>query len=285
MGRILSLHCFLLFLSPVPGFDVNNRLMIPLYHHDIGILLFFYPFWFPANFSDIHRIIDNILYRTVLPTITAVCLDPHSVDFLCDRGKSQTGNKIGKYHLNDTGPIGVDHIFFIHHIISERRDADRLPPACLFGHTAHDFFGQIDAVIFVHRLDHRFYENGYFIISKVFGNGNNVNAELFSKHRFINDAVLTIPGKTGELPEKNRLEGFRFLFGYSDHADELGPFRSRFSADPLICENIFIRNDHIVSAGILADQPDLAVRAVFRLILRTDADIGRRYFHLCISPI
>ena len=59
-------------------------------------------------------------------------------------------------------------MFFLHPI-AERGWGDRFPAAHLFQHAALDLFCQIDAVIFVHRFDHRFQQQGELVVAQLFG--------------------------------------------------------------------------------------------------------------------
>lgn len=137
-------------------------------------------------------------------------------------------------------------MFFLHPI-AERGWGDRFPAAHLFQHAALDLFCQIDAVIFVHRFDHRFQQQGELVVAQLFGHGNDVDAQLLAQHGFVDNAIPAAARKTAEFPEDDAIEGLRFLLGNSDHPHKGGALFGFLSADSLLFpENICFWQEKIV---------------------------------------
>ena len=79
--------------------------------------------------------------------------------------------------------------------VAIRRIALYLAAAVLFLHAALDLLGEVDAVVFVHRLDERFGNEAHAALGHRLGNGDDINAELLAKDRLIHDRIIAVAGK------------------------------------------------------------------------------------------
>ena len=163
--------------------------------------------------------------------------------------------------MYDLSFVRHDHELLVIDLIPERSDRQSFTTLGFLGHTALDLFGEVDAVIFVHSFDHCFEDHRHLIIADIFGNAHNFDAELFTEHRLIYNAVLAVTRKTAEFPHKDDIERLRLRLCHADHALELGALVGFATGDTVLLDEYeLVGEQHIVRLCITANRGELTVR-------------------------
>ena len=149
----------------------------------------------PAEFADVDGVAQDILNGTVLKLAAAVRALPAAVQ-PTGKGEETFAREIAAEDLPHIVVLGrLRHVHMILETVAIRRSALHLAATVLFFHTALDFLGKVDAVVFVHRLDERLGDEAHAALGHRLGDRDDINAELFAQDRLIHDRIVTVAGE------------------------------------------------------------------------------------------
>lgn len=107
----------------------------------------------------------------------------------------------------------------------------------------------------------------------MFCDTDNLHSALPPQHRFIDDTVLPVPGKTVELMNQDHRKRRRTFLRRCNHGHKGGTRFRPAARDASVNVHMLRRNRQLVLPGIVFQRPVLRLWRIFRLILRGHADI------------
>ena len=265
------------FLDGVPGFQVDDRLVAAVKYLDIGVLEVpadpaVGP---PAKLSDIDRVAEDVFHGAVFHKVAVFGADAHVVEGSGDFAAA-LAVKVPLENLADQRrEVGVGDQLFPLAEVAEGGAVDGVAPADGLLHTPEDLAGKADAVVFVHPFNNPLDQAAEGAVDGWLGDADNLDTALPQEHRLIDDAFLLVPGEAGELPDQDRRKGVVLAFGGADHPLELRAFIGFAAADALFLpKNVLVGEDQVMGFGVVPEKLQLAVGAVFCLVVGADPDIA-----------
>ena len=229
----------------------------------------------PAHFADVDRVAQDIFDAAVVDRIAEARAHAERGQVVRNLEQAAAADEVREYFLHDRRGVRVGDVAAVLHAVADRRVGVGTALSRALGHAAPHFFGEIDRVVFVHGLDHGFDDDGHFVVADRLGDRHDLDAQIAAQHGFVQDAVLARAGEAGKLPEQDHVERLGLYLGRADHAVEFRALVGRAAADTLVNEDVFIRHEDVMRAGVLADLDQLGGGGVLDLVVGGHADIGR----------
>ena len=131
----------------------------------------------PSEFSRVHGISYDIFDITVFKAISFYSSVSIGVEIIRYGLVTLTFKEHIEYPLYQRSVI-VGNVLAILNCITDRRSVHYFAPADFFKHTPFNFFGEVNAVVFVHSFYHGFDEHGHFIVAHILRDRHNIDTKL-----------------------------------------------------------------------------------------------------------
>ena len=189
--------------------------------------------------------------------------------------------------LLDINGLGVlDDKPVILDAIAEGRGGLPISPAVIFLHSTLHILRQIQAVVFVHGLDHGLHDDAHLSLLDGLLYGQDLDLQLLAQDRLKVYSIVSVAGEAGKLPKQNRLKGLWLGLGGGDEPAEVVAAGGLLAGLRLIHKHIFIRHDITVLRAPFAYLHQLGGRGELRLLIGGHADVrggGLIIRHFCAS--
>ena len=263
-------------LDFLPGIHINNWLVVRIGQYGIGIVELAADTVrrCPAQLSNIHRVAQDILNGAVFKGVSAMGFYAQRIEPLGNDEISFACEKSGKNLAHKFRFFRDGHQLVIPDAIAKGRSGLQTTTAGLFRHTAPHFFRQVQRIEFVHGFDDGFVDDAHFAGGNGLGDGNHINAVLFTEHGFVNNTVLAVSGETGEFPDQDPIKGAGRCFRHGDHPLKFITVGRLPAGDTAVDEHEVIGDEIAAARGPLPDLDQLSIGRILRLFFGTDADVG-----------
>ena len=124
-----------------------------------------------------------------------------------------------------------------------------------------DLFRQLGGVVFRHALQKRFQDDALWSVGNILGGGEDLDV-VFFELRFVPGAVVTVPGKSVQLPDQDHIK--QTLGAVLYHPLEIRTVVSLGGQGPV---NVGADNSDLIFLAIGGTLPQLALNAFLPLIV------------------
>ena len=230
----------------------------------------------PAQLPNIDGIADDILHGPVLKRIAPMGAHAHGVQLPGDGVEALAGDKTVEDPADQLRLLFLRDQGAVFHPIAEGGRGLELSPAGVDLHAALDLLAQADGIELVHPLNDSLNERTKVAADQGLGDADHVHAALGAEDGLIKNALLLVPGETGELPEQQNGERVLRLLGGGYHPHELRPALGALAGDSGVNIDVVLQDQQTVALGVLPDLLQLALRGQLCLLVCGDADVDRR---------